>query len=818
MSKLHLDWETFSRAPLKTCGGYRYAADPSTEILVGCWAVDDGEVHHWVPHITIEQAKEFGLPRNKFWDYSHQVPKELNDLVASGITIVAHNASFERAIWQAVVVNRHGGVPTKTKQFRCTAVLAAAANLPRSLDGVAMALGTVEQKDKEGQRLLKLFAMPRKPTKNDARTRILPLDSPSEFKLLCAYCAQDVRTERDVEPQLPPLHPIEQRAFQFDMVINERGIRLDIPLVLKTKTIVAKLEADIVAEVKRRTVCEAFPEGLRPTQRDKMMQFFESIGVHLENMQADHVRKYMKTNINSLSTIGRELLMLRIEAGKSSTKKLASMLAYCTHDHRARGTLLFMGASTGRWCLAEHSLVLVRTPGTAGRGRCRVRKIQYVLPTDQVWDGVEWVAHSGVVPTGKRPVITYDGVCATEDHDVWVDNTHKMKLGDAAELGMPIWSTSWPKCSLTPELVERDSYERKIVKTYDITFAGPRNRFTLANGRIVGNSGKGVQPHNFTRGTLKYEEQLRVFDLLQHEDHEIMSMLYEWPISAISSCMRGFIIPTEGKILRIVDYSSIEARVLAWMAGEAWALEAYIAGVDVYKLMASGVYNVPYEDVSDEQRRIGKNLVLGAGYGLGGVKFVAYSEKAGVEITEQFAKAAIKSYRTKHRKIVQFWYDVERCAIAAVREKRNVENPVRLRNLEFFMDSQWLCIRLPSGRCLFYYRPKVVPVEKFGEPSLQLQFKTEFRGRLVTESTYGGKLTENIIQAIARDILVFGMFEAEKEGYRVIGTVHDEILTEQAVAAGSVKELELIVSRLPSWASGLPLEAKGFESYRYRKG
>jgi DNA polymerase len=111
-------------------------------------------------------------------------------------------------------------------------------------------------------------------------------------------------------------------------------------------------------------------------------------------------------------------------------------------------------------------------------------------------------------------------------------------------------------------------------RTYDIQFAGPRNRFALANGCIVSNSGKGIQPHNFIRGTLKHPEQLRIFDLLEHDDHEIFELLYEWPITAISSCMRGFIRAKPGHILRVVDYSSIEARVLAWMALEEEVLQA----------------------------------------------------------------------------------------------------------------------------------------------------------------------------------------------------------------------------------------------------
>jgi predicted GIY-YIG superfamily endonuclease len=460
---LHLDFETFSEASLKLCGVYRYAMDPTTEILSCCWAVGEEEVNTWVPCITLEEARRFGLPtkdyvedienapgdhtrKMKAWHYGPTCPAPLAAAVASGTTFAAHNAQFERAIWQAVVVKRHGGPRTKPQQFVCTAARSAASGLPRSLDGVGMALGTQHQKDSEGAKLLKMFAMVRKPTKHDSRKRIMPLDAPSEFKRLVQYCQQDVRTERDVDKEVPHLHPLEQKLFAFDMQINERGLFIDIPLVEKTSRVVARLESDIVAEVKRLTVTPEYPEGLRPTQRDKMMGFFQSIGVELENMQADHVRKYMKKNATRLQDTARRLLMLRMEAGKASTKKLASMMAFCGPDQRARGTLLFYGAHTGRWCLEEDTLILVRDE----RGVIRKRKIQHVRSTDALWDGFEWVRHAGVVASGEKEIIEHDGVRASADHEVWVSENKKMRLEDAARLGARIWrSQPWALYALT---------------------------------------------------------------------------------------------------------------------------------------------------------------------------------------------------------------------------------------------------------------------------------------------------------------------------------------------------------------------------------
>lgn len=836
---LHGDFETFSRANLKKCGGYRYAADPSTEILCFCWKTDDNEIETWVPSISqIEANRVDTLPDD--WHYGRTVPPPLAVAIRAGATFTAHNASFERAVWQRVVVARHGGPSTRREQFICTATRASASGLPRALEPLALALGNAQQKDTEGTRLLNKFAKPRKPTKHDKRDRVRPLDEIEEFIRLVQYCQQDVRTEAEVDEIVPHLNRAEQELYAFDMKINERGFRIDIPLVHKTQKILAHLEAEVVAEVREITKSEQYPEGLKPTQRDKMMVFFHSIGVKLENMQADHVRKYMRENVRTLSAEGRRLLQLRIEAGKASTKKLASMLEYCLDDQIARGTLMMYGAHTGRW------------------------------------------------------------------------------------------------------------------------------------------SGKGVQPHNFIRGLLKWIEQQRVFKLLATGDHEVFSILYEWPIGVISQVMRGFIIPAEGNTFYVVDYASIEARVLSWLADDQEMLVAFANGIDVYKLMATVIYNCTLEEVTSEQRRVSKNVVLGCfaadtevltergwvgiehvgikdrvfdgvsyvqhdgviyqgeketiwldgvkvtsdhliwnesqwrtassiaadlsflrsvlnwetslcsptgsvidrgltdcrstesilnegifhgtfdaalngkissiseptfdilncgpnsrfvirthsgtmlvhncGYGLGPVKFVSYSEKAGVEISEELAKKAVKIYRKERYKIVALWGDIERAAIAAVRQGATERTPVKLRMLEFFVESRWLCVRLPSGRFLRYYQPRVTPVEKWGQPSLQLSYKVEFRGRMYSESTYGGKLVENITQAVARDLLVNGMLAAEAAGYTVRGTVHDEIITERPIGKGDIHELERIACTLPKWAKGMPVNAEGFESPRYRKG
>jgi DNA polymerase len=344
----------------------------------------------------------------------------------------------------------------------------------------------------------------------------------------------------------------------------------------------------------------------------------------------------------------------------------------------------------------------------------------------------------------------------------------------------------------------------------------------LIHGAHTGRyAGRLVQPQNFIRGLLKPEQQTFVFSLLDmvgrtwsaEDVANLFTVLYEWPIDTISQCMRGFIRAPEGYEFYVVDYTAIEARVLAWVCGEERILRAYRQGLDVYKLMASSLFNIPVEQVSAEQRRIAKNLVLGCGYQLGGVKFVDYSANAGVFIDEKFAKKAVKKYRDDHPNIVKSWYIVEEVAARVIRTGKS-EKALKCK---FLMRDHWFCIRLPSGREIRYPHAKAVPVERWGRKAYQISFRAEYKGRVYRETTYGGKLIENIVQGIAFDVMCEGMTNAEAAGYPVHGTVHDELITMRKKRTGDIHFLEKEICRLPAWANGIPLNAEGFVCERYRK-
>jgi DNA polymerase len=548
--------------------------------------------------------------------------------------------------------------------------MAAASGLPRGLDNALRAINAPVAKDPEGARLIKLFCKPRKPTKKDPRTRILPEDAPEDFVKFSSYCDGDVVGEAYLHSQIPELTKREQMFFRLDMRMNDRGLPIDIPMVRKALTVVHELERRVALEVQGMT------GGLKATQVAKMLQMFADRGLDIENMQKGTIEEALKGT--DLDPDTRRLLELRVEAGKASTKKLVSMMACADpEDHVVQGGFLFHGAHTGRYA-----------------------------------------------------------------------------------------------------------------------------------GRLV-------QPHNFIRGTLKDKQREAVFDLLEHADADLFELLYEKPIDAISQCMRGFIRAPSGYELAVVDYTAIEARVLAWIAGEEHMLEAYFRGVDVYKLMAMKLWMIPnIEDVTDEQRRIAKNLVLGCGYQLGGPRFVEYAANAGCIIEEEFALKAVKTYRREHPAIVASWKKVESLWVAAVTNPGKVFEGLKCR---FYMYEHWLCIQLPNGREIRYPHATATPSEKYGKPSWALAFKTDFHGKFLREGTYGGKLIENIVQAIARDVMMEGMYSAEVNDYPVIGTVHDEVLTLRKAGTSNIKELEKLVCTLPSWTKGMPLAAKGFVCDRYKK-
>jgi DNA polymerase len=323
-------------------------------------------------------------------------------------------------------------------------------------------------------------------------------------------------------------------------------------------------------------------------------------------------------------------------------------------------------------------------------------------------------------------------------------------------------------------------------------------------------AGRLVQLQNLPRGELKQEQLEGCVELVKSRDLNRIELFAPLPFGKLlSSLCRSAIIADKGKKLLVSDFASVEARGLAWAAGEDWLLDAFRDKKDAYKEMASTIYGIPTDKVTKDQRFYGKTAVLGAGYGLGPDKFRLILAQQGVFESEEFCKAVIDTYRKKNRKIVKFWYAVERAAVNAVKTK----TPQKAGPFTFHMQGQWLLARMPCGRDIAYYKPTLSP----GKYNEQLSYLgvDPTTGKIRKEHTYSGKIVENLTQAICRDLLVEAMARLEKRGYQVIAHIHDEVVCE--VERGSIEEMEAIMSEVPKWAEGFPVGAEGFECTRYRK-
>lgn len=319
-------------------------------------------------------------------------------------------------------------------------------------------------------------------------------------------------------------------------------------------------------------------------------------------------------------------------------------------------------------------------------------------------------------------------------------------------------------------------------------------------------AGRLIQVHNLPRGNYKKTHEvapfirwLQIIDIL---------MLYDDPMEAFSSMIRSMIVSKKGKVLFVSDFANIEGRVLVWMAGQLDVMKQFARGDDVYKHMAAVIFSVAYEEVDDDQRFVGKQAVLGCGYGMGGPKFRTTCIGYGRDIGDELALLTVQTYRKKNRRVVSAWYDVERAAKEAIRRPGLTTESFKCR---FKVEGDFLLIQLPSRRCLAYYKPRIL------DDRITYMGIDAFSNQWVRLETYGGKLVENIVQAVARDILVHAMLAVEEAGYEMLTTIHDELVATADEGFGSLHEFEKIMATPPDWAEDCPIAVEGWTGKRYRK-
>lgn len=752
--KLFLDTETFSKVDLKKCGAYAYAEHPSTEIMICTYAFDDEKVQAWDATDGSRMPRDLKLAL-----------RELSKPATECRLVMQNGLLFDR-----LLMRECWGFDIPPVNIEDTMIMAFRHALPGGLDALCTVLGIDEQnaKDKAGKALINRFC---KPTPKSYKVRrYTAATHPDEWAKFIKYARSDILSMREVYYRLPAWGNTEKEneILVLDQLINDRGFCVDVDLAKAAIEAVTLHKQELQAEAAKEYGSGLTGATFLPTLRDLA--------------PAHEILNAQKSTLNDLLADpdlpdeARELIEMRLGAASTASTKYAPLLLGLSRDGRRRGCLQYGGAKrTLRW---------------AGKGFQPQNLARGYYADD---------------PENKGEAVREDWMSDAE----W-------------------WRTLNPLAFGIQQLLRGRAHRR-----FDVS-------------------------------------------------------------KLAATTVRSCIVPEKGKKFVVADYSNVEGRGLAWIAGEQTALDVFAAGTDIYKVLASTAFKVPYDEVTKDQRQIAKAMILGLGYGGGVAAFLTFAKNLGLDLNQmaqdmggtfpdhiwaaarrgfEFARIQEKNkrapkgkkaerpsydlpkkvwmtcdalkrmYREANPAIVAFWQDLEDAAQAAIknpgrafwagaRVRENGDRAVKITRT-FTRDENgdkvpgwWLKVELPSGRVLSYpgigLSVEIEVDEETGKKNKRVRIKYQGENQTTRQwgwqFTYGGKLAENIVQALCRDLLAWSMPFVEAAGYPIILSVHDELITETPDDDRyTVAELEEAMCHLPSWARGFPLAAEGDCMYRYRK-
>lgn len=758
---ISIDFETRSPVDLKTCGSAVYFEHPLTKVLIASCKIDDAPIRRW----------QHGEP----------CPADLRAAIAAGKMISAHNAGFEIGCF-GLLAAREGWPSPPIAQFRCTAATAAALSLPRSLGDLGAALGLDTQKDKDGARLIRLFSSPRRPRKDEPPGIYWnePEDHPADFDLFKRYCDQDVAAEVAADHRMIPLSDSEQAVWVLTETINRRGIRIDrrsahaaLALAEKAKKVLDREMRDATAGAV--TAC---------SQVEKLVEWVQGQGVVLDSAAKAEIADLLDTD--DLPPIVRRALELRREAAKTSVSKLKAMLKRANSDGRVRNGFIYHQAGTGR----------TQSVGVNFNNLPRYRKL--------------------FEDTHPRTDVLFDAI-RREDPELLAflyPETPKPPSPDLAKFLMPSQDGMLGR----PLHLISDAIRGFI-------WAAPGHELIQADfSNIEGN----------------------VISWTANE---------EWKLTAIRELIADPSLPdmyrrTGAAILNTTTDIITKKHPLRQGVGKPAELGlSYGGGVMAFVTFARaanvrlGPLYEPVWAAADEGRRekATKSHESYSKRGLYGTAVLSREAWIACEIIKL-------GWRAANAAIAKSWKDLETAVREAVEAPGTVTTAAKV---DYIVRHGFLFARLPSGRCLAYAAPRLKDqvwakvrcpdgswsdaevmdrddaeaAERRGRVKIdgRTSAKVTFLGvdsdtkRWQRSALYGGLIAENNTQAIARDLLVSGMWKAEAAGYPIIATVYDEIICEIPRGFGDLAAFEKLICELPAWAAGLPLTAGGWRGKRYRK-
>ena len=366
----------------------------------------------------------------------------------------------------------------------------------------------------------------------------------------------------------------------------------------------------------------------------------------------------------------------------------------------------------------------------------------------------------------------------------------------ALSLRQELAKSSVKKYTAMEAAVGSDSRARGLIQFYGANRTG---RFA---GRLI-------QVQNLPQNHLPDLDEVR--RLLKCRQFDAIEMLYDSVPLVLSELIRTAFVPKSGCRFFVADFAAIEARVIAWIAGEQWRQEVFAKGGDIYCASASQMFHVPVEKhgVNGHLRQKGKIAELALGYG-GSVGALKAMGALSMGVPEEELKPLVDAWRSSNPNIVKLWWDVDRAASTCVREKV----PTETHGIRFFYQSGMLFIVLHSGRRLVYVKPRM-GINRYGSETVTYEGVGTQKKWLRLES-YGPKFVENVVQATARDILVEAMQRLDAKGYKIVMHVHDEAVIE-APADTSLEDICSVMGETPAWAKGLLLRADGYVCDFYKK-
>ena len=768
MKDLVLDIETFSSVDLAKCGVYKYAASEDFEILLFAYSGDYGPVQ------VVDLAS------------GESIPCEILDALQNpNIIKHAFNAAFERvclSFWLAqrkILPTDQNGIPAflGAAGWHCDMVWCAYLSLPLSLEKAGAVLKVEQQKMKEGKDLIKYFCIPCKPTKtNGGRGRNLPGDDPEKWQLFKAYNKRDVETEIAIEKKISKVtipHNIIPhniwKEYELDQQINDRGVLIDMDLVKAAMKLDEQSRDGLVKEMCSLTMLE------NPNSVVQLKGWLVEKGYEVESLGKKEVEKMLEDAPEDIAKV----LGLRLQLAKSSIKKYQAMENYAGADGRARGLFQFYGASrTGRWAgrgvqlqnLRRNDLPdLVEARELVKSGNGAAVELLY----DSIPDTLSQLVRTALIPEPGKKFIVADF--------------------SAIEARVLSW--------LAGETWRMETFE----SGGDI-YCATASKMFHCNVVKHGENGDLRQKGKQAELACIAEDELVLTD---HGLKEIQSVSVEDRVwDGENWVHHDGVIERGVKLVLLHDglWATADHMVITdgkWMPhGAAIILrnegKTEMAQKRTYDILNAGPHH---------RFTVSGRLVHNCGYGgsVGAMKAMGALEMG---MQEEELKPLVDAWRAANPKIVDFWWEVDEAIKECVRTKERTG----VRNIGFRYQSGMLLIDLPSGRSLVYIKPRIEENDFGGESITYMGIGATKKWERL--ESYGPKFVENIVQAIARDLLMESM--KRMDGMRIVAHVHDEVIIE-AVVDDSVEKTCRLMAVVPDWAEGLVLNADGYECGFYMK-